>query len=103
MGQHPRPAGTRRPRPDGLESQAIVGVSSDPVTRWILLEQRRKASTQRLLRRFVSLTARADEYYRALDKLGNTIDFYLAAIRNTKAAKRFLSKALRGLQARLSS
>ena len=33
-----------------------------------LLEQRRKASTQRLLQRFVSLTARADEYYRELDQ-----------------------------------
>ena len=31
-----------------------------------LLEQRRKATTQRLLQRFVSLTARADEYYREL-------------------------------------
>ena len=36
--------------------------------------------------------------YRALDKLGNAIDFYLSATRNTKAAKRFLSKALRGLK-----
>ena len=36
--------------------------------------------------------------YRALDKLGNTIDFYLSATRNTKAAKRFLGKALRGLK-----
>ena len=35
--------------------------------------------------------------YRALDKLGNTIDFHLSATRNTKAAKRFLGKALRGL------
>ena len=35
--------------------------------------------------------------YRAVDKLGNTIDFYLSATRNTKAAKRFLGKALRGL------
>jgi len=33
-----------------------------------LLEQRRKASTQRLLQRFVSLTARADEYYRELEQ-----------------------------------
>ena len=32
--------------------------------------------------------------YRALDKLGNTLDFYLSATRNTKAAKRFLGKAL---------
>ena len=33
--------------------------------------------------------------YRALDKLGNTIDFYLSATRNTKAAKRFLGKGLK--------
>ncbi len=33
-----------------------------------LLEQRRKASTQRLLQRFVSLTARANEYYRELEQ-----------------------------------
>ena len=33
-----------------------------------------------------------------MDKLGNTIDFYLSATRNTKAAKRFLGKALRGLK-----
>ena len=33
------------------------------------------------------------------NKLGNTIDFYLSATRNTKAAKRFLGKALRGLKA----
>ena len=31
--------------------------------------------------------------YRAVDKYGNTIDFYLSATRNTKAAKRFLGKA----------
>ena len=36
--------------------------------------------------------------YRAVDKLGNMIDFYLSATRNTKAAKRFLGKALRGLK-----
>ena len=36
---------------------------------------------------------------RALNKLGNTIDFYLSATRNAKAAKRFLGKALRGLKA----
>ena len=29
-----------------------------------------------------------------VDKLGNTIDFYLSSTRNAKAAKRFLGKAL---------
>ena len=36
--------------------------------------------------------------YRAVDKFGNTIDFYLSPTRNTAAAKRFLGKALNGLK-----
>ena len=36
--------------------------------------------------------------YRAVDKLGTTIDLYLSSTRNTKAAKRFLGKALRGMK-----
>ena len=36
--------------------------------------------------------------YRAVDKHGNTIDFYLSPTRNTAAAKRFLDKALNGLK-----
>jgi transposase-like protein len=36
--------------------------------------------------------------YRAVDKSGNTIDFYLSPTRNTSAAKRFLGKALNGLK-----
>lgn len=35
--------------------------------------------------------------YRALDKNGDTIDFYLSSTRNANAAKRFLSKALRSI------
>ena len=36
--------------------------------------------------------------YRAVDKFGATIDFYLSSTRNTAAAKRFLGKALKGLK-----
>ncbi len=36
--------------------------------------------------------------YRAVDKFGDTIDFYLSPTRNTKAAKRFLGKAFKGLK-----
>jgi transposase-like protein len=36
--------------------------------------------------------------YRALDKHGNTIDFYLSPTRNARAAKRFLGKAVNGLK-----
>lgn len=35
--------------------------------------------------------------YRALDKCGNTIDFYLSRTRNSNAAKRFLGKALKSI------
>ena len=37
--------------------------------------------------------------YRAVDKVGNTIDFYLSPTRNAKAAGRFLGKALNGSKA----
>jgi IS6 family transposase len=36
--------------------------------------------------------------YRALDNLGDTIDFYLSPTRNMAAAKHFLPKAHRGLK-----
>ena len=36
--------------------------------------------------------------YRALDKHGNTIDFYLSPTRSAKSAKRFLGKTLSGLK-----
>jgi transposase-like protein len=36
--------------------------------------------------------------YQALDKVGNTIDFYLSPTRDAKAAKRFLGKAVKGLK-----
>ena len=36
--------------------------------------------------------------YRAIDKKSDTIDFYLCSSRNTKAAKRFLGKALKGMK-----
>ena len=36
--------------------------------------------------------------YRALDKFAATIYFYLSSTRNTKTAKRFLGKALKGLK-----
>ena len=36
--------------------------------------------------------------YQAVDKYGDTIEFYLPPTRSTAAAKRFLGKALRGLK-----
>ena len=36
--------------------------------------------------------------YRAIDKYGKTVDFYLSSTRNIKAAKRFLGKALKSIK-----
>lgn len=47
---------------------------------------------------YVKVRGQRTYLYRAVDKFGNTIDFYLSATRNAKAAKRFLGKALRGLK-----
>ena len=41
---------------------------------------------------------RSPYLYRAVDKHGNTIDFYLSPTRTTAAAKRFLGKTLNGLK-----
>lgn len=45
---------------------------------------------------YIKLRGKWTYLYRAVDRLGNTIDFYLSSTRNAKAAKRFLGKALRG-------
>ena len=47
---------------------------------------------------YVKVRGKWTYLYRALDKEGNTIDFYLSPTRNAKAAKRFLGKALNGLK-----
>src|SRR5512132_1511934 len=44
---------------------------------------------------YVRVKGRWKYLYRAIDKEGATLDFYLADRRNAKAAKRFLAKALR--------
>ena len=44
---------------------------------------------------YVKVRGRWAYLYRAVTEAGDTIDFYLSPTRNAKAAKRFLSKALR--------
>ena len=60
--------------------------------------RRPRSRSWRIDETYVKVRGKWAYLYRALDKLGNTIDFYLSATRNTKAAKRFLGKALRGLK-----
>lgn len=45
---------------------------------------------------YVKVKGRWTYLYRAVDKQGETIDFYLSRTRNAIAAKRFLGKALKG-------
>jgi len=46
---------------------------------------------------YINVKGRWTYLYRALDKSGNTIGFYLSSTRNTKAAKRFLRKSLNSI------
>ena len=60
--------------------------------------RRPRSRSWRIDETYVRVRGRWAYLYRAVDKLGNTIDFYLSSTRNTKAAKRFLGKALKGLK-----
>jgi transposase-like protein len=60
--------------------------------------RRPRAGSWRVDETYVKVRGKWAYLYRAVDKLGNTIDFYLSSTRNTMAAKRFLAKALRGLK-----
>ena len=87
-----------------------ISVDHSTIYRWV---QRYAPEMEKRLRwqwrRPVSTSWRLDEtyvkvrgewayLYRAVDKHGSTIDFYLSPTRNTAAAKRFLGKALHGLK-----
>jgi len=47
---------------------------------------------------YVKVKGKWTYLYRAIDKHGDTIDFYLSPTRNKKAAKRFLGKALKSIK-----
>lgn len=52
----------------------------------------------RLDETYIKVKGKWAHLYRAVDKQGATIDFYLSPTRSAKAAKRFLGKALKGLK-----
>ena len=92
--------------PDQEQMMGERGVSVDRCTiyRWVQRyapeiekrlrwQWRRPRSTSwRVDETYVKVRGKWTYLYRALDKLGNTIDFYLSPTRNAKAAKRFLGK-----------
>ena len=95
---------------EAMMTERGVAVDHSTIYRWVQRfapemekrlrwQWRRPQSTSwRIDETYVKVRGKWAYLYRALDKLGNTIDFYLSATRNTKAAKRFLGKALRGLK-----
>ena len=87
-----------------------VPVDHSTIYRWVqryapeiekrLRWQRRgpRPTSWRVDETFVKVRGQWTYRYRAVDKHGNTIDFYLSPTRNTAAAKRFLGKTLNGLK-----
>lgn len=61
--------------------------------------RRPQSDSWRVDETYIKVRGKWTYLYRAVDKMGNTLDFYLSSIRNAKAAKRFLGKALRGCKA----
>ena len=59
--------------------------------------RRPQSTSWRVDETYVKVRGQWTYLYRAVDNFGNTIDFYLSPTRNAKAAKRFLGKALNGL------
>jgi transposase-like protein len=57
-----------------------------------------RSTSWRIDETYVKVRGQWAYLYRAVDKHGNTIDFYLSPTRSTAAAKRFLGKALSGLK-----
>ncbi len=83
-----------------------LGVDHATIQRWVIeytpdLEKsfhRKKHSigkSWRLDETYIKVKGKWTYYYRAVDKQGNTIDFYLSERRNKTAAKRFLAKAIK--------
>ena len=60
--------------------------------------RRPRSTSWRVDETYVKVRGKWTYLYRALDKHGNTIDFYLSPTRNAKAAKRFFGKALNDLK-----
>ena len=60
--------------------------------------RRPRSGSWRVDETYVKVRGKWSYLHRAVDKLGNTIDFYLSPTRNTTAAKRFPAKARRGLK-----
>jgi transposase-like protein len=81
---------------DDLSLGAALRAGDGEAFRWFW--RRGFDPSWRLDETYVKVRGKWTYLYRAVDKRGDTIDFYLSSTRSAKAAKRFLGKALRGLK-----
>jgi putative transposase len=83
-----------------------LGVDHATIQRWVIKytpeleksfhrKKRRIGKSWRLDETYIKVKGKWTYYYRAVDKQGNTIDFFLSERRNKTAAKRFLAKAIK--------
>ncbi|MDQ5921026.1 MAG: transposase, family [Pseudomonadota bacterium] len=91
---------------EDMMSERGVIVDHSTIYRWVMkyaheLKQRsawycrNRGYSWRVDETYVKVKGKWKYLYRAITKEGDTVDFYLSHTRNTKAAKRFLSKALK--------
>ena len=88
-----------------LQSERGVNVDHATINRWVIKFSPVLEHKARSKKKPVSTSWRMDEtyvkvkgdwlyYYRAVDKFGNVIDYYLSSNRDEAAAKAFLNKAI---------
>jgi len=91
-----------------LFAERGVIVTHTTVMRWVqryvpIFEKRWKkyahpiGPSWRVDETYIKVKGKWAYYYRAIEKDGHTIDFYLSPTRNAKAAKRFPGKSIQGL------
>ena len=88
-----------------LMQERGFSVDHSTLNRWVLhyspqleaafrLKKKRAGNRWRMDEPYIKVKGQWAYYYRAIDKQGQTIDFLLTANRDTKAALRFLKKAI---------
>ena len=88
-----------------LMQERGFSVDHSTINRWVLhyspqldaafrQKKKRVGHRWRMDETYVKIKGQWKHYYRAVDKQGQTIDFLLTATRDTKAALRFLKKAI---------
>jgi len=88
-----------------LMQERGFSVDHSTINRWVIhysprleaafrLKKKRAGNRWRMDETYIKVKGQWTYYYRAIDKQGQTIDFLLTAKRDTKAALRFLKKAI---------